>query len=214
MNQMHDDRLLELAALYALGALPDGERVEIAAHLPTCAACRSEFAMARGSATALLLAADAPPPASLRARALAVASRPSNVAPLRRRAVTWLAAAAAVIALVVFGRQLIQRPERAWSGACSPAGACSAARVVAVDGGLRLDADGMAPAPSGKVYQAWIIPKGGKPIPEPVFDASGGHATVAIPVGAQPGMLVAVTIEPRGGSRAPTTKPFLVAKLD
>jgi len=74
---------------------------------------------------------------------------------------------------------------------------------------------GLAALPAGKQYQAWVIPPGGVPQPEPVFspDASGS-GSVDIPSAPIKGALVAVTVEPAGGSQQPTSKPFLVATID
>jgi anti-sigma-K factor RskA len=73
----------------------------------------------------------------------------------------------------------------------------------------------MAAPPAGKVYQAWYIRAGAKPTPAPTFspDASG-TARVTLSVGAEKGLTVAITVEPQGGSQAPTTKPFLIASIN
>jgi len=80
---------------------------------------------------------------------------------------------------------------------------------------VHLDARNLAVPPKGKIYQAWIIHPNEKPIPEPTFTVSqSGQASVAIQAIADKGDVVAVTIEPQGGSKAPTTNPVLVATLN
>jgi hypothetical protein len=65
------------------------------------------------------------------------------------------------------------------------------------------------------VYQAWAIQPGGKILPEPTFiPDAGGRGSVDIPSGQPKGTQIAVTVEPVGGSKAPTTKPFIAATLD
>jgi anti-sigma-K factor RskA len=69
--------------------------------------------------------------------------------------------------------------------------------------------------PAGKVYQAWTLPKGSKTMaPSVTFvpDARG-VAIVSVPADARVTNVVAVSVEPEGGSKAPTTKPVLVVPL-
>lgn len=69
--------------------------------------------------------------------------------------------------------------------------------------------------PHGKVYQAWTQPKGStKMAPSLTFlpDAHG-VAIVALPPDARSTVAVAVSVEPEGGSKQPTTKPILVVPL-
>ena len=69
--------------------------------------------------------------------------------------------------------------------------------------------------PRGKVYQAWTLPKGGsKMVPSLTFvpDAHG-VAVVALPPDARAMSAVAVSVEPEGGSKQPTSKPILVVTL-
>jgi len=74
----------------------------------------------------------------------------------------------------------------------------------------------LQPADSGRVYQLWFIPKGGKPIPSVTFNSEPtGHAMVQqveLPDVADLAA-AAVTTEPAGGSPQPTTQPFLVGAI-
>ena len=116
-----------LTGAYAAGALDDAETAEVEAHLEVCADCAREVADLREALAELSLLTEATPPPELRSAVLAsirtvrplpplpavapvVAQdewRPmvATVTPLapRRRALTWLATAAAVIALVAGG---------------------------------------------------------------------------------------------------------------
>ena len=85
-------------------------------------------------------------------------------------------------------------------------------------GTVFVDADGQATlvanasaAPSGKTYQAWVIPPDGKPISAGVF--AGGRTSVDLVAKAHPGDTVAVTVEPAGGSQQPTTQPIAASKV-
>jgi len=74
----------------------------------------------------------------------------------------------------------------------------------------------LQPTESGRVYQLWFIPKGGKPIPSVTFNAEPtGHAMVEqVAIPEAPNLAVAaVTNEPAGGSPQPTTQPILVGAI-
>jgi anti-sigma-K factor RskA len=197
----------ELTAAYALDALAPSEAETYERHLSQCEECRLELAELNETAAALAFGAVAPaPPTRLRAAILdTAAAERSNVVPLLRR--RWvargLAVAAAAAACVVVGLAVaLSRP--------SP-------RVINValsrdaSGSATLQVSGLAAAPNGKTYEAWVIPKGKAPRPAGLF--SGGSTTTihlkrAVPNGA----LVAVTIERAGGVPAPTTTPILSAR--
>jgi anti-sigma-K factor RskA len=69
--------------------------------------------------------------------------------------------------------------------------------------------------PRGRVYQAWTIPKGSSvPVPSVTFTPNGnGVAIVALPADATKLAAVALTVEPEGGSKTPTTKPTFMRPL-
>ncbi len=76
---------------------------------------------------------------------------------------------------------------------------------------------GMPMPPKGHVYQAWMLHNGSKEmtpgatfVPDPEH---GNVAVVSLPPHARSFAEVAVSIEPEGGSKAPTTKPEFVVKL-
>jgi hypothetical protein len=73
----------------------------------------------------------------------------------------------------------------------------------------------LPPLPHGRVYQAWTIAKGAKTLaPSIVFTPSAaGNAVVALPENAEALAVVALSVEPEGGSKAPTTKALFVRPL-
>lgn len=87
--------------------------------------------------------------------------------------------------------------------------------VVAVRGRLYLTMHGLPALPSGKVYQAWTLAKGSKTMaPSHTFvPDSHGAAIVEIAAAATNTAAVAVSVEPEGGSKAPTTKPVALTSL-
>jgi len=82
--------------------------------------------------------------------------------------------------------------------------------------GVLLIAAHLPPAPSGRIYEMWIIPKKGAPAPAGLFQSDAQGNVVHIlsgPVNRADTAAIAVTEEPAAGSSAPTTKPFIVAPL-
>jgi anti-sigma-K factor RskA len=84
------------------------------------------------------------------------------------------------------------------------------------DRGVLLIAAHLPPAPAGRIYEMWIVPKQGAPTPAGLFqsDAQGNAVHIlSAPVNRAAAAAIAVTVEPDTGSPAPTTKPFIVAPL-
>jgi anti-sigma-K factor RskA len=208
---MSDDRYRELAPLAALGALDGEERTAFEAHVKGCADCAAEL-RAHEAVAARIGAAVAPVPPSpeLRRRLLEAAAR-ERPGPPRVGALTWLAAAAAVVLAVAFLvariqrnasraelrdarqkladmdtlRDLLARPEsRTAALAGLPAAPQARARVV-WDPASReavLLTTGLAPAPRGKAYEVWVIATAA-PVPAGVFQPdAGGRAVFRLPV--------------------------------
>ncbi len=73
----------------------------------------------------------------------------------------------------------------------------------------------LAPLPKGRVYQAWTAPRASSTMaPSVTFTPNAdGVAVVALPVDATRVGTVAVSVEPEGGSKAPTTTPTFVRPL-
>ncbi|HZZ00359.1 MAG TPA: anti-sigma factor [Candidatus Baltobacteraceae bacterium] len=69
--------------------------------------------------------------------------------------------------------------------------------------------------PRGKVYQSWTLAKGAKKVaPSDTFvPDSNGVAVLPLPVDARATAAVAISVEPEGGSKQPTSKPIAVVPL-
>jgi anti-sigma-K factor RskA len=78
--------------------------------------------------------------------------------------------------------------------------------VVAADGTVTLAMRGLAPTTGSQVYSAWSIGADGKPVSLGDFTVgSDGIAVVATKgPAAAPGAVLALTLEPVGGARAPS----------
>jgi anti-sigma-K factor RskA len=192
----------DLTAAYALDALDPDEAAAYERHLGQCEECRVQLAELTETGASLAFGSVAPaPPARLRASILdAAAAERSNVVPLVRRrwvarglAVAAAAAACIVVGLAVSLSQSSPTPQ-SWKLSVGPSG-----KAV-------LSVSGLAAAPHGKTYEAWLIPAGHPPQPAGLFagSTSGVHLRGTVP---QNGV-VAVTVEPTGGSTKPTSKPI------
>ena len=220
----HVDELIAGQALYALSP-QDEERVAL--HVAECDSCRRQLREAEALAASLAYAvpAAAPPP-ELRDRVLAsvepvVEAVPAQPAPARpqpaRRSRSWwprVAAvavpvlAAAVVGLAIWNISL----NNDLSGLHSQLyhGTAGNLRgvgnvVVKQDGNATLYAS-IRKAPPGKTYEAWVI-RGKVALPAGLFKG-GGTVNLKLSRDARPGDVIAVTVEPAGGTKAPTTTPI------
>jgi hypothetical protein len=82
--------------------------------------------------------------------------------------------------------------------------------------GVLLIASNLPPAPAGRLYEMWVIPKGGQPVPAGLFQADAAGMAIHF----RPGTIdvratgaVAVTLENEAGARQPTSTPLIVAAL-
>jgi anti-sigma-K factor RskA len=231
---MNHDRIEELLAAQALDGLDAGEREELAreraAHGVDCAECAAlerEFSEVAG-----LLALSLPPAPvtvpDLRAAPAAAATEASGP---KTRTTRWLAVAAAFVLLVVgagAGYLLAQARHGNSQGELAAYLAAPETRFLPFrsDGGsghLLLASDPSAPdayvlggnvgtPAAGETYQLWTI-KGKTPIPGPTFQPAAGRVVVHLDTSLSGASAVAVTVEPSGGSQAPTTTPIFVAPV-
>jgi anti-sigma-K factor RskA len=82
--------------------------------------------------------------------------------------------------------------------------------------GVLLMASNLPPARSGKIYEMWIIPKGGKPVPAGLFQSAMEGTALYVrrgPVDVNATGAVAVTLENDGGAPQPTSEPIIVAAI-
>jgi anti-sigma-K factor RskA len=215
---MDTESIHELSAAYALDALEADERGAYEDHLAGCERCREEVASFSSTAEMLGYAAGpASPPPILRDRILvaARAERP-NVVPMRPRWLYPVAAVAAVaacvaVALGAWNVSLNHRLSRTEALQSVPISGAPGSLVVGSNGSAALVLVRLDSAPAGKTYEAWVIRGKRAPVPAGVF-RGGGTTFFPIDGKVKKGSVVAVTVEPSGGSDAPTTKPFVVSQ--
>jgi anti-sigma-K factor RskA len=93
--------------------------------------------------------------------------------------------------------------------------AVNAGEVISRGNRIYLAMTGLPKLPPGKVFQAWTLATGEKSVaPSVTFTAtSNGTVLVALPPQQRHIAAVAVSVEPAGGSKAPTSKPVFVRAL-
>jgi len=78
--------------------------------------------------------------------------------------------------------------------------------------GILLIASNLPALPAGKVYEMWVIPKGGAPRPAGLFQSGPQGTAMHILTGAvDSSVTLAVTVEPESGSPAPTSSVLFSA---
>ena len=87
--------------------------------------------------------------------------------------------------------------------------------VITANGHVFIALSHLPAAPDGKVYQAWTLKRGAKTVaPSITFPAQqSGPTIIELPEAATGLVAVALSVEPAGGSKAPTSKPAFVRPL-
>jgi len=225
----------ELIAGHALRALSSEDEERVVVHLAECERCRRRLRETEAVAASLAYSVPqvAPPP-ELRSRVLAIAepvvaaaaagaaaveapARPGRPRPRRGwwprvSLVAVPAMALALAAMVAWNVSLrndldSSREDFANGAAVALPGVGNV--VAQTDGNATLFAH-LRRAPAGKTYEAWVI-RGSVALPAGVFEG-GGTVELELAQSAKPGDKIAVTVEPSGGSRKPTTTPIATSQ--
>jgi anti-sigma-K factor RskA len=225
MSAQDHERWREDLAGYTLGALEpeDSERLE--RHLEECPECRERLLWLRPAAD-LLPESVTPmePPPQLRERLMGevrddaarhgqARARGGGVRGWFGRPATVALGAVVVIVAGVAGYELGTGGEgtSTVTGTQSKSGAL--ARVERSGDSGTLQVSGLSQLPRSQVYQAWVQ-RGGRMEPSSLFAVRrNGTASAAIPRDLEGAQAVVVTVEPRGGSRQPTSPPLVSVPL-
>lgn len=212
---------------WVLGGLTEQERARAEERLKADPALHAELAAQRAALYTLLGDLDrnpAPVPVGAEDRLMARLRAEERADPVpvspqaRRRPWTWALLGAAAVALlaallnlphaptepaVAYGDRpgAVSLPLRAGAGEGAPLGTV----VRLPDGEVYVQLD--QAAPPGQVYQLWAL-RG-----EEVVSLGTFEQALALRVAAQPGLSLAVSVEPPGGSPLPTSDPIAVLPL-
>ena len=230
-----------LSGAYALNALAPEEAAMFRRHLDGCQACRDEVRELQGAVARMGAAEAVPPPPQLRSRVLAAVDRTPQEPPVvtstaptpperattsghRNRWVTWLAAAAALLAVAgagAFGvRALLDDDPGLTQAAVRVFDAQDAhtATVETAEGGelkvavsasrkeMAVDTRELPTLDENHVYQLWSV-HGEDMVSAAILTDPEVGAAMGMP---DEETQVAVTVEPAGGSEQPTSDPIVV----
>jgi hypothetical protein len=239
-----------LVGAYVLDAISPDERASFSAHLAWCSACRAEISELREAAASLGTAHAVLPRPELRAATIAAAQLTGQLAPViarkdvqagqgraarRSRAIRWMSAAAAVVAVaagVAVGTHAVDMQGR-YSGSASgivtdvllaPDAVMRSAPVrtggmaIVVASGRKhmavFIARGLRPLPRTRRYELWLMgPRGERPAGLLAVH-HGGMAGPAVISGMARGDMVGLTVEPASGSLKPTSAPVLMISTE
>jgi anti-sigma-K factor RskA len=233
MTERTHEELKSLLAAYVLGATDQNEMRVIRAHILTCEECMAEADSLAGATESLALSVEPVElPAGFADAVLAKVRDPeaettpvatAEVKPRRTRrfstaSLSWAAASLAIIALLGVGlidarsdlgkeRKFIQAVLRNEGMALNGESGAAAKMIPTADGGIFV-ADGLPEPPEGSEFQLWLL-EDGQPSSAGTFGISDGGVLLEIDDSLEGIDGVAVTIEPLGGSAAPTSDPIL-----
>jgi len=236
---MTHDEMLDSVAAYALGLLSADEAKVVAAHLETCERCREEYRFLQPAVTALAYSAEAgAATSSASAPGPLLKARVMNRvrAETARRSVPrdWpayaLAAAALALAILtgLVDLSLNHRLDRDRAQLAAQAQMTddltapdsrhyrfAGGEVLARGDRLYIAMRDLPMPPPGRIYQAWTLAKGAtKVAPSVTFTPTrDGVAVIRLPEAVTTLAAVAVSNEPEGGSRQPTTKPIAMVRI-
>ncbi|NTV40080.1 MAG: anti-sigma factor [Demequinaceae bacterium] len=228
---LNNDGEHSLLGPYIVGALDDEERASFERHLESCEACHDEALGFEEAAATLADAQAVAPPASLRARVMTEVARTAQVPPLlrspapspgrRRRWQVVMTAAASLVAIAGVGVAYGLRDTGTDSSALERDIVMLSSAPDAHSMELNLGSSHLvmsnhmdevavmghaAPMPAdGKEYQLWFVMADGTAVAGPTF-MPDKHGDIMALADADCSRIAAfsVTLEPHGGSRAPT----------
>lgn len=230
MSEIH-----ALSGAYAVDALDDHERELFERHLALCPDCRDEVDSLREAAALLPAVTETTPPPSVRDAVLAgistVRPLPPVVAPATGRPRLFSPRLLVAAAVLVGGTLAVTQP---WQDdAPTPPGDSPADRVILASDAIHstvpmrggtatlyhseslgravLVTDGVRDAPDERTYELWLQVDGAM-VPAGLFH-DGGDREVMVIGDSAPATAAGITVEPEGGSEAPTTEPIALFDL-
>jgi anti-sigma-K factor RskA len=220
-----------LSGAYALDALSEEEAGLFETHLEQCPSCREEVGEMQEVAARMGAVEATAPPAALKARIMAAADQqpqlPPKVTPIERvrsrRLMPRLVGAAAAVALVAGGTtvvikelqqpaqeqtqsvaQVFGAPDARTTTVTTPGGGRLKVATSAEFGQMAVETRGL-PELKDRTYQMWAVRNNRRTSVGLINDVKAGKV---MPMPAA-GTTVAITVEPAGGSKQPTSRPIV-----
>lgn len=236
MSEMNRERFDDLKEAYALGALSDTERREVEGYMTLHPELRQEVEEFSSIANMLaLVPAEYEPPAKARRDLMRIVNseagnertgQSSALSKLRGYLSlrTLAPAAMAVIVVALLGWNVLLQGEvqnlqgdlqKRQTFAMQGSGTASDtnAEVVKLENGQSIVvAENMPSTPGDKTMQIWVI-KGETPQPAGTFKPGSGSVATSIDGSLEKADVIAITVEPAGGSDEPTSEPVLQTSL-
>lgn len=238
MTDRTHEELKSLVAAYVLGAVPPEEVGPVRNHILTCDECMAEADEHASAIDSLALAVEPvglPDGFADRVMSQIAPSAEAETAPAARRSLAeWLrgkglvvAGGMAAVLLVgtvgVLGagylqtRQDLARTEDVLSALVHSTDGIelrgesgAAGELVPTNEGAVMAVAGLSEAPGSHVYQLWYM-KDGQPVSVGTFETRDSVVVMELTESFEGYQDAAVTIEPRGGSRQPTSDPILAS---
>jgi anti-sigma-K factor RskA len=237
MTELGHRECADVLGAYALGALSQDEAERVRRHIERCPTCRDELDGLRAAVDALPASVEQiEPPRGLKQRLMAIveaeaellraagdaADRPAGEA-ARPRGRRWLAAPrwrpaaafglACAIAVAVIVLSAGGAGPRTIRAQVSPSLRAAGVRASVQVRGSRAElvVSGLPLPAADHVDELWVQHGASVPQPAGTFVVRSGSVEASRPV--RSGDLVLVTVEPGGGTPAPTTSPLLVARV-
>lgn len=221
------DEMLENVALYAMGLLSPDDAAAVATHMQTCAECRAEYKFLQPAVTAVAYSAQACADGKSGAivSSMLKARIMKQVRPQRKWPVFLSPGyvVVAVLVLVILVTGVIERAQIAQRNAAfadinavdAQHHLFGAGELVTHDERMYIAYESMPALPDGTIYEVWVKPKGASAMEPSVLFAPNpdGETVVKVPGIASATATVAVTVEPSGGSKQPTSNPIASTTL-
>lgn len=232
MTERTHEELKSLVAAYVLGAVPPDEVKVVRAHILTCDECMAEADGYAGAIDSLALAVEpVAVPDGFADRVMAQITPAEGAAAdtgSRQRGAWWrripvFAGGLAVLTLIaVLAAGLVQtrndlsRSEEVLSAVLHADGiqlrgvSGAAGELVPTNDGAVFAVAGLQEAPGSHVYQLWYM-RDGEPVSVGTFETRDSVLVMELDESFDGYEAAAVTIEPAGGSRAPTSEPVIAS---
>lgn len=238
MTERTHEELRSLVAAYVLGSVPPEEVGVVRAHILTCDECMGEADGYSAAIDSLALAVEpAPVPDGFADRVLAQitpsvetqTARDTQVvqdgsqtarprwwkrAPLLAGGMAMLALIGVLAAGLIQTRANLDRSEQVLSAVLHAEGielkgaSGAAGELVPTNGSAVFAVAGLPEAPGSHVYQLWYM-RDGEPVSVGTFETRDSVLVMELDEPFDGYDAVAVTIEPEGGSRLPTSDPVI-----